>query len=105
MKNLSKKMALMATVALLTGNLLVFNSVKTVSVMLQFGGEIEAMAQNEGNWEGKKLKIVDCTCPDNKKGQTFKCNDDGNLESCTSTQQGSNGCYKVGLLGISLLCE
>ena len=56
----------------------------------------------------QKLKKVSCYCPSpvDKSGSTFKCSDDGKLETCTSTQQGSNGCYKATILrGIILLCE
>ena len=55
----------------------------------------------------ERLKKVDCTCPETgKSGFTLKCKTDGNLELCTPTQQGSEGCYKISLLGgLELLCE
>lgn len=67
-----------------------------------FQANLEALTRVE-DWEGKKLKIVSCTCPETqKKGDTFKCEDDGDLEPCTETQQGSNACYKAGFSGITL---
>ncbi len=63
---------------------------------------IEALTQKE-SWEGKSLKVVECTCPTTgKKGDTFRCEEDGELEPCSATQQGSNACYRVGFAGISL---
>ena len=100
-------MAIIAGMALvLAGNLFVFTAVKSNgSDLLRFGVKLEAMAQGEDDWEGQRLKMVKCTCPNEKKGQTLRCSATGELESCTSSQQGSNACYKVGLFGISMLCE
>jgi hypothetical protein len=69
---------------------------------------ISALTQESNNWEGKKLKLVECTCKINNKdriGDTFRCRINGNLEQCTITQQGSNACYNVGMFGISIMCE
>lgn len=66
---------------------------------------VEALTNREGgsgNWEGKRLKMVDCRCSDGKSGKTLHCEPDGTLEPCTATQQGSKACYKVGLSGMKL---
>lgn len=71
------------------------------------GFNIEAFAQGEGYNKGDKLKAVKCTCPNQKKGFSLRCRQDGNLESCTPTQQGSNACYKAKLSTnpLDLICE
>lgn len=71
------------------------------------GYNVEALAQDEGYNKGDKLKSVSCTCPNNKSGFSLKCRADGNLEQCTPTQQGSNGCYKVkfSTKPLDLICE
>lgn len=71
------------------------------------GYNMEALAEGEGYQKGDKLKSVKCTCPNNKSGFSLRCRADGNLEQCTSTQQGSNGCYKVKLSSnpLNLICE
>ena len=60
------------------------------------GYNVEALAQDEGYNKG-----------DNKSGFSLKCRADGNLEQCTPTQQGSNGCYKVkfSTKPLDLICE
>ena len=103
-----KRMAIIAGMALvLAGNLFVFTAVKSNgSDLLRFGVKLEAMAQGEDDWEGQRLKTVNCTCPGGKpRGISLRCSSIGDLESCTSSQQGSNACYKVGLFGIDMLCE
>ena len=116
MKNLTKRMVTIAgigmfAVVLAAGNLLVSSSVKTADAdLLRNWGKVVAMARNEESWEGKKLKGVTCTCPNNTKGFSLKCRDDGDLENCTSTQQGSNACYAEKVLfgittGLKMLCQ
>lgn len=54
----------------------------------------------------KKLKIVNCSCPNGKTGKTAKCRTDGDKELCTATQQGLNGCYSTSAFSAGqLLCE
>ena len=66
---------------------------------------IEALTQ-ETNWSNLRLKIVDCTCPSLKGGVSLQCRDSGELEHCSITQQGSNGCYKISVFtSMNLLCE
>ena len=49
--------------------------------------------------------MVECVCADGKKGKTLKCTEDGDLEKCTESQQGSNACYKVSIVnGGLVLC-
>lgn len=71
------------------------------------GYNVEALAQDEGYNKGDRLKSVSCTCPNNKSGFSLKCRADGNLEQCTPTRQGSNGCYKVkfSTKPLDLICE
>ncbi len=58
-----------------------------------------------------RLKDVECTCPSSKGGKSgfsLRCRPDGNLEKCTSTQQGSNACYKAKISlnpSVEMLCE
>jgi len=64
-------------------------------------------------WEGKKLADVSCTCPEpsNASGHSLKCRENGEFESCTSTQQGLNGCYSAKITvfppsaSVKLLCD
>ena len=71
------------------------------------GFNIEAFARGEGYNPGDKLKTVKCTCQNQKKGISLKCRQDGTLESCTPTQQGSNACYKtkISTNPLEILCE
>lgn len=80
------------------------NNHDSVSVLID--ENIEALTNpDEPEWVGKKLKKVDCTCPNGNSGFTMKCKKDGDLEDCTATQQGSNACYKVNLSGVKKLCD
>ena len=64
---------------------------------------VEALTKADTDWSKLKLKVVTCTCPTTgKKGDTLKCEEDGTLESCSTIQQGSKACYKIGLLNITL---
>ncbi len=44
--------------------------------------------------KNKKLKKVDCTYTNGKKGVSLKCRIDGDLEKCSESQQGSNAMLK-----------
>lgn len=106
MKKVTKKMVVLVGVVLvLIGNCLIFNFVKSSGAdMFQAWGNIEALAHNENSWEGKNLKIVKCTCPNGSpSGYTLRCRSNGDLESCTITQQGSNACYEKDFT--KMLCE
>ena len=112
MKKVTKRMVIIAGITFMaTCNLLIFKSVKSVGAdVFQNWGDIEALARSE-NWEGKKLKSVTCKCPTGSlNGFSLRCNTDGEFESCTITQQGSNACYKekavFGItVGLTKLCE
>ena len=71
-----------------------------------FRANVDALSRYESPSEDeKRLKMVECVCADGKKGKTLKCTEDGDLEKCTESQQGSNACYKVSIVnGGLVLC-
>jgi hypothetical protein len=95
-----------ATVAIAAATIFAVNHFSPKSQMSDLTrANLEALTNGESVNE-LKLKQVQCRCPsDGKNGKTLKCFSDGDLEPCTSTQQGSNACYKVNVISRELkLC-
>lgn len=96
-------------IAMLTSGLIVSHH---DMITLLIDQNVEALSEDgeepEPWWAGKKLKVVDCKCSNGKAGMTFQCRDDGDLEDCTSGQQGSAVCYKKPTItnpSLSILCS
>jgi invasion protein IalB len=90
-----------------TTAMIAFKINETDNKMFVIMNEVHALASPE-SWEGKKLKKVDCTCPNKDKGWSLRCRTDGDKEQCTASQQGSNACYQTKVLpkpDVVLLCE
>ena len=69
-----------------------------------FSAKPEAITTGETNYNpGDRLELVDCRCNDGTEGSTLRCKKTGDRELCSSTQQGSNACYKG--LTFKLACE
>ena len=103
-----KKSTVALFMLLVTGLLLVMGGIKNLKLsesnMVFLLSGVEAFAQDEA-WTGKKLKDVTCSCNDGsgKTGFSVKCRNDGTLESCSATQQGSASCYtEKSMMGVTI---
>lgn len=73
----------------------VVNKHDMISILVDQNVEALTDPAGEGWWEGKKLKAVDCVCSNGDEGFTLLCKDDGTLEDCSATMQGSQVCYRT----------
>ncbi|MDR0558984.1 MAG: hypothetical protein LBG92_02340 [Prevotellaceae bacterium] len=105
-KSILYGIAILATAAVTVINVNLNSQPQTNRSSVKFKN-IDALS-SETDWSKLKLEKVRCTCTIGGKtntGETLRCTDKGKLENCSTTQQGSNGCYKIGLTGMSLLCQ
>ena len=91
-------------------NIFMANALKNGAYNFLLFSNVEILTDDENiQWDQLRLEIKDCVCNSGikKTGKTLQCTEEGTLEQCSETQQGSNACYDAHLFppGINILCE